>query len=207
MASELAPAEAGPRPLVICGPSGVGKGSLIGKLMAEHGGRCGFSVSHTTRAPRPGEVDGVHYHFVSKEAMLADVAAGARGRGRPPRRSADATPVPSRPHLPPGLFLEHAHVHGNVYGTSLAAVRRVREQGKVCVLDIDVQGARSVKRAALGAAFVFIAPPSMGALEERLRGRGTETDASARAARGGARRDWARACARVPPPAPPRAVV
>lgn len=79
------------------------------------------------------------------------------------------------PH-PPGLFLEHAHVFGNVYGTSLAAVKCVSETRKVCILDVDIQGAASVKRANVGAAFVFIAPPSMAALEERLRGRGTETE-------------------------------
>ena len=72
--------------------------------------------------------------------------------------------------------MEHAHVHSNLYGTSLAAIAAVRDAGKVCILDLDVQGAESVKRAALGAVFVFIAPPSMEELERRLRGRGTETD-------------------------------
>ena len=65
-----------PRPVVICGPSGVGKGTLINKLMADHPGKFGFSVSHTTRAPRPGEENGVHYHFAEKAAMEADIAAG-----------------------------------------------------------------------------------------------------------------------------------
>jgi len=79
-----------------------------------------------------------------------------------------------------GLFLEHAHVHGNLYGTSLAAIAAVRDAGKVCILDLDVQGAESVKRARLGAVFLFIAPPSMDELERRLRGRGTETEEKAR---------------------------
>jgi len=80
-----------------------------------------------------------------------------------------------------GKFLEHAHVHGNIYGTSFEAVQRVTGADKVCILDVDVQGAEAVKRTQLGAAFVFISPPSMEELERRLRGRGTETEEKARA--------------------------
>ena len=140
------------RPIVMCGPSGVGKGTLINRLMADFPGKFGFSVSHTTRAPRPGETDGVHYNFVEKAAMEADIADGK--------------------------FLEHAHVHENIYGTSLAAVEAVATKGQVCVLDIDVQGAEIVKKSTLDALFVFIAPPSMEELEKRLRGRGTEKEES-----------------------------
>lgn len=75
-----------------------------------------------------------------------------------------------------GKFLEHAHVHGNIYGSSFAAVEAVKRSGKVCLLDIDVQGAENVKRSDLGAVFLFIAPPSMEELERRLRGRGTESE-------------------------------
>ena len=78
--------------------------------------------------------------------------------------------------MPPGKFLEHAHVHGNIYGTTFAAVERVTGARKVCILDVDVQGSEAVKRSPLGAAFVFISPPSMEELERRLRGRGTETE-------------------------------
>jgi len=138
------------RPLVICGPSGVGKGTLISKLLDEFPNGIGFSVSHTTRSPRPGEVNGVHYHFVSKPDMERMIANGE--------------------------FVEYAHVHGNIYGTSKRAVSDVCEQGKVCVLDIDVQGAKLVSQANLDAFFIFIEPPSMEALEHRLRGRGTETE-------------------------------
>lgn len=141
-----------PTPVVICGPSGVGKGTLIGKLMKEFPGQCGFSVSHTTRKPRDGEVDGVHYNFTSRAAMEADVAGGK--------------------------FLESADVHGNMYGTSIAAVQKVADSGKKCILDIDVQGARLVKKSPLRAQFVFVAPPSFEELEKRLRGRGTETEAA-----------------------------
>ena len=140
------------RPVVMCGPSGVGKGTLINRLMADFPGRFGFSVSHTTRAPRPGEEDGVHYNFVEKADMEADIAAGK--------------------------FLEYAHVHENIYGTSLAAVEAVAQKGQVCVLDIDVQGAEIVKKSSLDALFVFISPPSMEELEARLRGRGTEKEES-----------------------------
>ncbi|WIA08042.1 hypothetical protein OEZ85_007512 [Tetradesmus obliquus] len=139
-------------PIVICGPSGVGKGTLIGKLMAQHPAKFGFSVSHTTRDPRPGEQHGVHYYFTDAEAMAAQVAGG--------------------------MFLEHATVHGNSYGTSLAAVARVSAEGKHCVLDIDVQGAQQVRSSALGerCLFIFVAPPSEQELERRLRNRGTETE-------------------------------
>ena len=136
----------------MCGPSGVGKGTLINRLMADFPGRFGFSVSHTTRAPRPGEEDGVHYNFVQKADMEADIAAGK--------------------------FLEYAHVHENIYGTSLAAVEAVAKKGRVCVLDIDVQGAEIVKKSSLDAVFVFVSPPSMEELEARLRGRGTDKEES-----------------------------
>lgn len=137
------------RPVVVCGPSGVGKGTLLTRLMGEFPEQFGFSVSHTTRTPRAGEVDGVHYHFTPKPEMEAMIARGE--------------------------FIEHARVHANLYGTSISAVRAVRDAGKTCLLDIDVQGADSVKKTDLGARFVFIAPPKLEDLEKRLRGRGTET--------------------------------
>lgn len=138
------------RPVVVCGPSGVGKGTLLGRLLGEHPDQFGFSVSHTTRQPRPGEVDGVHYHFCRKEDMEKMIAEGG--------------------------FIEYARVHANIYGTSIAAVKAVSEQGKTCLLDIDVQGAELVKKTDLDARFVFVAPPSFSDLEKRLRGRGTESE-------------------------------
>lgn len=138
-------------PLVIVGPSGVGKGTLIERLQAALPGRIGFSVSHTTRAPRPGELDGTHYHFVSIEEMKAAIAAES--------------------------FVEHAEVHGNLYGTSRAAVEAVRGHGQICLLDIDIEGAKQIKaHGGLKAHFLFIAPPSHEELERRLRGRATETE-------------------------------
>lgn len=137
-------------PLVVAGPSGVGKGTLINLLLRKFPAAFGFSVSHTTRGPREGEQDGVAYHFSSKEQVRAEIDQG--------------------------LFLEHAEVHGNVYGTSRRAVENVQEQGKICILDIDIQGVQQVKKSGVRAKFLFIAPPSMDELEQRLRGRGTETE-------------------------------
>ena len=140
-----------PRPVVFCGPSGVGKGTLIQMLQdrfPDH--QFGFSVSHTTRAPRPGEQDGVHYHFTTIPKMQQAINEGK--------------------------FLEYAQVHGNYYGTSVQAVQDVQSKGRVCILDIDVQGVRNVKKSNLKPVYIFIAPPSMEELERRLRGRGTEKE-------------------------------
>ncbi|MCL7025243.1 hypothetical protein MKW94_021462, partial [Papaver nudicaule] len=139
-----------PKPIVISGPSGVGKGTLISKLMKEFPSTFGFSVSHTTRAPREKEVDGVHYHFAERTSMEKEIRDGK--------------------------FLESASVHGNLYGTSIEAVEVVSDAGKRCVLDIDVQGARSVRTCSLDAIYIFICPPSFEELEKRLRARGTETE-------------------------------
>ncbi|KAJ9695778.1 hypothetical protein PVL29_010983 [Vitis rotundifolia] len=138
------------KPIVISGPSGVGKGTLISKLMKEFPSMFGFSVSHTTRAPRNQEINGVHYHFTERSVMEKEIKDGK--------------------------FLEFANVHGNLYGTSLEAVEVVADAGKRCILDIDVQGARSVRASSLEAIFIFICPPSFEELEKRLRARGTETE-------------------------------
>ncbi|XP_027366673.1 guanylate kinase 2-like [Abrus precatorius] len=138
------------KPIIVSGPSGVGKGTLISMLMKEFPSMFGFSVSHTTRAPRGTEKDGVHYHFTEKSVMEKDIEDGK--------------------------FLEFASVHGNLYGTSVEAVEMVSDAGKRCILDIDVQGAKSVRASSLEAIFIFICPPSMEELEKRLRDRGTETE-------------------------------
>jgi len=148
-------------PLIVCGPSGVGKGTIIEKYMKEMGGsgEFGFTVSHTTRLPRPGEIDGVHYQFSTKDEMEHNIEQG--------------------------MFLEHANVHGNLYGTSWDSLRRVREDnGKRCLLDIDVQGVQTLQKRTFGKnwqpRYVFIAPPSLHALLERLQSRGTESAESVR---------------------------
>lgn len=140
-----------PSAMVICGPSGVGKGTLIKQLMAGSD-KFGLSCSHTTRLPRLEEKEGIHYHFVSREKFEKGIADGK--------------------------FLEHATVHGNLYGTSIRAVQNVAASGKCCVLDIDVQGARQVRKQSnqIRAIFVFLKPPSLAELEKRLRGRGTESE-------------------------------
>ena len=135
--------------LVISGPSGTGKGTLIKRLMEEDPTLV-FSVSATTRAPRPGEINGVHYHFVTGEQYDQLVAEGA--------------------------FVEYATVHGNRYGTLRSEVYQRLERGENVVLDIDVQGALNVIAHEKEKVSIFILPPSMKVLRERLTGRGTETD-------------------------------
>lgn len=135
--------------LVISGPSGTGKSTVIGQLMALRGGM-EFSVSATTRAPRPGEEDGREYFFVTPERFEEMISCGE--------------------------LLEHATFVGNSYGTPRSQVEHRLEQGITVILDIEVQGAAQVKAAMPEAVTVFLAPPSLEALEQRLRGRGTETE-------------------------------
>lgn len=136
------------RLFVVSAPSGAGKTTLLKRLMARLGGLA-FSVSHTTRLPRPGERDGVDYHFVSPTEFKAMVEEG--------------------------LFVEHATVHGNLYGTSRPAIVAQLAQGLDVILDIDVQGAALLRQeSSLPVTEIFIAPPDLAELERRLRGRGTE---------------------------------
>ncbi|KAG5679403.1 hypothetical protein PVAND_008971 [Polypedilum vanderplanki] len=140
------------RPLVICGPSGSGKSTLLKRLFKEFPKTFGFSVSHTTRKPRSDEEDGVHYYFVNADDMKEAIKAGE--------------------------FIETAVFSGNIYGTSKKAIERVQQDGKVCVLDIEIEGVKQVKNSHLNAIFVFIQPPSIEELERRLRARKTETEES-----------------------------
>lgn len=138
------------RLFVISAPSGAGKTTLLSRVMARLPGLV-FSVSHTTRMVRPGERDGIDYHFISPAEFVAMIDRGH--------------------------FLEHAEVHGNLYGTSREAVRKQLAEGVDVILDIDVQGAAILRSSGqLDAAYIFIAPPSMTELEQRLRGRGTESE-------------------------------
>jgi guanylate kinase len=142
------------RVIVITGPSGVGKGTLIRGLL-ERVPDLRLSVSATTRRPRPGEVDGVDYHFLSPEEFKAKVAADQ--------------------------FIEHAEYSGNRYGTLRSEVQRSLDEDTAVVLEIEVQGARQVRQALPDAVPVFIAPPSLDALRTRLVGRGTDTAEQVRA--------------------------
>uniref|UniRef100_F6UDH3 Guanylate kinase n=2 Tax=Monodelphis domestica TaxID=13616 RepID=F6UDH3_MONDO len=142
----------GPRPVVLSGPSGAGKSTLLKKLLQEYGNIFGFSVSHTTRNPRPGEENGKDYHFVTREEMQRDIDAGK--------------------------FIEHAEFSGNMYGTSKAAVQAVQVMNRICVLDIDLQGVRNIKKMELRPIYISIQAPSLDILEKRLRDRKTETEES-----------------------------
>jgi|TARA_B110000008_G_C16855412_1_gene518509 guanylate kinase len=142
--------DGGHRPIVLSGPSGVGKSTLVGMLIKAFPDAFGFCVSHTTREPREGEVDGVNYHFTTEEDF---------------KKMVDDK-----------KFLEHAVVHGSSYGTSVKAVSEVRKSGKLCILDIDINGVKLVKETKIAPRYLFITPPSIGELESRLRGRGTETE-------------------------------
>ncbi|KZZ98497.1 guanylate kinase [Moelleriella libera RCEF 2490] len=142
------------RPLVISGPSGVGKGTLYNRLFARHPDTFCLSVSHTTRNPRPGEQNGHHYHFVSMQEFEDLINKDG--------------------------FVEHAKFGGNRYGTSKMTIEEQTRKGKVVVLDIEMEGVKQIKQSKFDARYIFIAPPSLDALESRLRGRGTETEDSVR---------------------------
>jgi guanylate kinase len=133
---------------VITGPSGVGKGTLIRKLLQRMPG-LELSVSATTRSPREGELDGREYHFLGRQEF--------------DRRAQE------------GDFLEHATYSGNRYGTLRSEVERRVEAGASVVLEIEVQGARQVRAAMPESVLVFIAPPTPASLRERLAGRGTDS--------------------------------
>ncbi|MEE0742096.1 MAG: guanylate kinase [Emergencia sp.] len=133
---------------IISGPSGAGKGTICQRIIQEM--KVELSVSMTTRKPRTGEVDGINYYFTTKEAFQQEIQAGG--------------------------FLEYAEVYGNFYGTPRDKVIERLESGTDVVLEIDIQGALSVKNAYPNGIFIFILPPSMSELRKRITGRGTETE-------------------------------
>jgi len=132
---------------VISGPSGSGKSTICKRLLQDK--RVVFSVSATTRAKRPGEVDGRDYHFLTKEEFKRRVERGE--------------------------FLEHAEVYGNMYGTLRAPMEGVLAEGKIYLLEIDVQGANQLRALGEPGTYVFIAPPDFEELRRRLSSRGTES--------------------------------
>ena len=138
-----------PFPIVMSAPSGGGK-TTIARLLLERRRDVGYSVSCTTRAPRPGERDGVDYHFITRTEFDVKVEAGE--------------------------FAEWADVHGNRYGTLRSAIREVTESGRHVMLDIDVQGARQVTAAFPESLTIFIIPPSVEVLVARLLGRKSESE-------------------------------
>lgn len=133
--------------VVISGPSGSGKSTICKRLLQDP--RVVFSVSATTRGMRPGEVDGRDYHFLTKEEFKHQVERGE--------------------------FLEHAEVYGNMYGTLRAPMEGVLAEGKIYLLEIDVQGANQLRALGEPGTYIFIAPPDSEELRRRLAQRGTET--------------------------------
>lgn len=136
--------------IVLSGPAGCGKGTVVKEIMNDPELKLSYSVSMTTRAPRPGEVDGQNYFFVSKEEFE--------------KAKAD------------GELLESAEYVGNYYGTPVKSVEALREQGRNVLLEIEVQGAEQVRKARPDALTIFLVPPSLEELERRLRGRKTEAE-------------------------------
>lgn len=134
---------------IYAAPSGAGKSSLVNALI-ESVPAIEVSVSHTTRPPRQGEEDGVHYHFVSRENFESMVAEGA--------------------------FLEHARVFDNFYGTAKSSIQQRLDEGTDVILEIDWQGARQVRKQFPQSVSVFILPPNRQALEDRLRARGQDSE-------------------------------
>ncbi|HJB54990.1 MAG TPA: guanylate kinase [Candidatus Olsenella avistercoris] len=154
------------RTFVVSGPSGVGKGTLVA-MLRERLDCLGLTVSATTRKPRPGEVEGTSYYFMDDDEFDRLVEGGE--------------------------FLEWAWVHGHRYGTLRREVERVTGRGLSVILEIDVQGGLNVRRADPEAVLVFIEPPSAEELERRLRGRGTEDEASIERRLSGAREEMGKA--------------
>ena len=139
--------EAGGTLFVVAAPSGAGKSTLVNALLEREPG-ISLSISHTTRPPRPGETYGRHYYFVERAEFERQIADG--------------------------VFLEHAEVHGNLYGTSHTTVQDLLAQGRDVLLEIDWQGAQQIRASKPDCVSVFILPPSRAELERRLRGRGSD---------------------------------
>ena len=137
---------------ILVAPSGAGKSSLIFRLLEDYPHSLALSCSHTTRPPRRGEREGLHYHFVTEKEFrhLQDEHA----------------------------FLEWAQVHEHYYGTTYAQLRKMRQQGKKVIIEVDIQGLKSIKEREPHIAALFIFPPSAAEMECRLRGRGSDSDSS-----------------------------
>jgi guanylate kinase len=137
-------------PIVICGPSGSGKSTLLKRLLAENKDKLAFTISHTTRKPRDGEVNGREYYFVSRQEFDRMIANNE--------------------------FIEHTEFSGNLYGTSKRAIQEALKTDKQFIMEVDVEGVKALNNIeGLNPRFIFIKPPSKQLLMERLSSRGTET--------------------------------
>lgn len=139
------------KPILITGPSGVGKGTIVRSLLQRHPELC-LSISTTTRNPRPGEIDGVDYYFTSRNAFEKAIAGSE--------------------------FLEWTKYAGNYYGTPKTQVKELLEQGKLVILEIELLGARAIAETFPDALRIFILPPSLAQLEARLRKRGKDSESA-----------------------------
>lgn len=148
--------------IVVSGPSGTGKGTVCGELLAQTP-ELAYSISATTRKPREGEVDGKNYYFMDKADFEKKIAEGG--------------------------FLEYANVYGNYYGTPLAKIEERLRDGEDILLEIDTQGALNVMEKCPDGLFIFLVPPSIAELERRIRGRGSETEESLKKRMGSARKE------------------
>ncbi|KAF7459046.1 guanylate kinase [Cryptosporidium felis] len=137
--------------LVICGPSGVGKGTLISHLMREFPGKFGFSISHTSREPREGEIHDVDYHYCTNDEFIEMISKNS--------------------------FIEYAEVHKHYYGTSKQAIERIVGEGKYCLIDIDIQGVEQIQKSSYRDRVycIGVLPRSLGDLELRLKKRNTDS--------------------------------
>eukprot|EP00842_Homolaphlyctis_polyrhiza_P002418 jgi/Hompol1/3177/HPOL_006385-RA len=138
------------RPVVLCGPNGAGKRTLTSRLLQEFPHIYGLTVSHTTRSPRSGEENGVHYHFVSRAEM--------------------------EKMIDEGKFIQVVSLFGNMYGTSMEAVDKVTEEGKICIMDLEVEGVIALKKSHLKSRYIYVTTPNMAVLEERLHARLTPAE-------------------------------
>lgn len=137
-------------PILVCGPSGVGKDTLVNRLLLDYPGIFGKVVSHTTRAPRNGETNGVQYYFIDVAQMQKEISEGK--------------------------FFEHAQVYNNIYGIATSSITKVSESGKIGLLILDIQGIRILSASDLNPFRVFVMPPNLESLKHRLYARGTDSE-------------------------------
>ncbi|KAK0155205.1 Guanylate kinase [Merluccius polli] len=185
---------AGPRPVVLSGPSGAGKSTLMKKLLKDYEGVFGFSVSHTTRNPRPGEEEGkglnmlpmllgatllpVAAVFSSEDVDMSTSFSGPVESETTEKDYHYTTREAMQEGIDNGEFIENAEFSGNLYGTSKSAIEDVQAKNLICILDVDIQGVRNIKKTDLDPIYISIQPPSMEILEKRLRDRQTESEES-----------------------------